>query len=84
MKRVGSLRLLPYNPFRLCAAGQGSEQLIPGRAQDLGPQTVALHPTIIPGKGSYTLYPRISPELGCQGLERPKIGIYLEEATAHK
>lgn len=59
MKRVGSPRLLPYSPLRLCAAGQGSEQLVSGRARDLGPQAVALHPTTIPGKGSYTLYPRI-------------------------
>lgn len=84
MNRAGSLGPLPYSTLRLCAAGQVSEQLVSGRASDLRPQAVALHPITIPGKGSYTLYPRISPELSCQGMERPKIGAYLQKTSAHK
>lgn len=52
MKGVGSLRLLPYSILRLCIAGQGSEQLVLGRAWDLGLQPVALYPTTILGKES--------------------------------
>lgn len=52
MKRVGSLRLLPYRTRRRCVAVQGSEELVSGRAWDLGPQAVALYPTTIPGKES--------------------------------